>query len=269
VRWRPTRAEAVVIAVITVALIAVLVPRPQMAGSGAYGIRAKSLTITDGDGIRDVILCTSRASDEKRLPLVLAFHGVGDSPRSMLAYSKLDKLVGHGRCSVAFLEGRRAMWVTEGRTDAPLSENRDVRFVCAVLAELPKHVRFDESRVYAVGMSNGATFAEMLSLALPCRIAAVAAHSGGLRDDILRANDARRVPLLFIVGEYDSAADWVRETATNFDHTGHNVELIIRPDLEHEWDPSQNEAIWSFLRRHRLPEDCNGAAYGEPTESRP
>jgi predicted esterase len=104
-------------------------------------------------------------------------------------------------------------------------------------------------------MSNGAIFAEMLALALPDRIAAAAGHSGALPPKYPIPNACRHAPMILVVGEEDQPgmADAVQTTAEELRAAGHDVEVIVRPGLGHEWDTSQSRVIWRFLQRFPLP----------------
>ena len=60
----------------------------------------------------------------------------------------------------------------------------DVLFVRNILKRLRKHLKIDESRIYASGFSNGAGFVSRLAVDLSDVLAAVVAVAGGLQPQI-------------------------------------------------------------------------------------
>ncbi len=109
-----------------------------------------------------------------RLPLVFNFHGFGSNARDQALYSGLPaKGDAEGFIVVSPNgTGERQSWnlalAITGGVD-------DISFVDALLDRLESELCIDSTRVYAVGMSNGAAFAQRVACAMPDRIAAVAA----------------------------------------------------------------------------------------------
>jgi polyhydroxybutyrate depolymerase len=117
-------------------------------------------------------------------PVVLAFHGLGTSGRSMIEFSGLaDKAEEAGFLAV-FPDG-------SGPTPQSLAWNAgnccsyahkegvdDVAFVAALLDDLALVAPLDERRLYATGFSNGAMLAYLLASQMADRIAAIAPVAG-------------------------------------------------------------------------------------------
>ena len=188
------------------------------------------------------------------VPLVLAFHGAGESANAMVSYSRLADYAAAGQAVVVFPEGRGGMFDTFKVSSEKLVENEDVRFVLTLLAELATTTPYDASRVYAIGMSNGATFAELLPGALPGRLAAVVGYAGGLPKSVSLSTIESGCPILLLVGDRDEkhSESWVRSTAQRLEHSGWDVETRILPGETHRWNPTHNETIWRFLASHTL-----------------
>ncbi|GAB3708060.1 CE1 family esterase [Mariniluteicoccus flavus] len=107
-------------------------------------------------------------------PVVLVFHGRGNSAATTQAFSGLDRLpaiVVYADGVVGTGSGDRQAW--EG---APYSASGvdDVAFTRDLLDDLAANHCVDERRVYATGKSNGAGFVGILACELADRIAAVA-----------------------------------------------------------------------------------------------
>lgn len=175
--------------------------------------------------------------------LVLAFHGTGDSTESMATYSRLNTLAARHRFVLAYPAAVGPNWDT--RRSLHDSTNADQLFFDHLLTRLIEQYNISEERVYAVGMSNGATFAQLLSTTRSARIAAVVAHSGMPPTDFDLAEHT--TPIMLIVGENDPVSDSILTHAEKSE-----LPCLSVPGLAHEWSPDHNDDIWNFLSRHRL-----------------
>jgi poly(3-hydroxybutyrate) depolymerase len=84
------------------------------------------------------------------------------------------------------------MWATMEVDERPLDANPDIQFFDALVEHLSERFDIDLGRVYVVGMSNGASFVQLLTAARPNKIAAAAAHSGPDLAKIVRPSAVRR-----------------------------------------------------------------------------
>lgn len=200
------------------------------------------LQVDDEERSYRVVL--SKDLPEGRLPIVYAFHGTGDSPESMAAYSGLDRLAVKEGFVVAYPEARNGMWKTVDLQAETIEENADVRFFDRLHEEMSRRFDVDERRVFVIGMSNGGDFAQVLAAVRP-HIAGVVAHSA-TRPEL--AEDARRpFPTLLIVGEEDPIAEQVASDAEAYRAAGHDVRTVTTPKLGHAWSPDANAEIKEFL----------------------
>jgi len=135
-------------------------------------------------------------------PLVLAFPGAGDTPEDMAQYTQLDRLAASKAFFLAYLQGRHFSWPPMIPPDNPECIEPDLQFVDALCDELAADYNVDERRVYAVGLSQGACFVNLLVARRSERLAAAASHSGWLPsplpDEGIHAQ--RKCPVMFIVG---------------------------------------------------------------------
>ncbi len=109
-----------------------------------------------------------------RLPLVLNFHGFGSNARDQLLYSGLPAKGDEAGFIVVSPNGtgERQAW----NLAFPITGGvDDIGFVGALLDKLEAELCIASTRVYAVGMSNGAAFAQRVACGMPDRIAGVAA----------------------------------------------------------------------------------------------
>ena len=183
-------------------------------------------------------------------PVVFAFHGIGDSPDSMASYSQLDSLASDHGFLLVYPAGLNAMWAAIDVDPDALEDNRDVRFFDAVVEQLATQFSIDRSRIYLTGMSNGASFVQLLANARPSVVAAVVACSGprprALHDAL------RPFPILLIVGADDLALGSMQSDLDYYKNAGHDAKLVSVRGLGHAWSTHKNTELWSFLADCRL-----------------
>lgn len=180
--------------------------------------------------------------------IVFAFHGTGDSPDSMAAYSRLDRVAAGNGFILVYPTAQNSMWSTINFDPANLDANPDVQFFDALLAHVASIHDIDRDRVYLTGMSNGGSFVQLLAVARATQIAALVAHSG-LRPKELNRCDAT-MPIMLIVGADDSVAPIMESDAEQYRTFGHSVEYVRVPRLAHEWSTHHNVDMWRFLSDH-------------------
>lgn len=141
-------------------MIALLAPIALLAQAG----RVETLKI---EGLERRALIFAPTVKTAKPPVVLAFHGHGGNMNSASRSFGVQSL--WPEAVVAYPEGMP----TKGRTDPEGVRNgwqnnagelgdRDLKFVDALLAKIKKDFSVDDSRVYAMGHSNGGRFVYLL-----------------------------------------------------------------------------------------------------------
>jgi poly(3-hydroxybutyrate) depolymerase len=181
------------------------------------------------------------------MPVVYAFHGVGDSPDSMAQYSALDRLASTESFVLVYPAAQKSMWATVDLQRENADTNRDVRFLDRLHDTMRRRPDVDTNRVYFVGMSNGGEFAQAFG-SLRSHVTAVISHSAARPRPPQVA--LKPFPLLLIVGKDDPIAERVASDADAYRAAGHEVELVAVPRLGHAWAPEANRAIARFLQEH-------------------
>ena len=181
-------------------------------------------------------------------PIVFAFHGIGDSTESMASYSVLDRLASRNGFIVVYPAARKSMWTTMDADPNSLDANPDVRFFDQLIRHLSDRHDVDRDRVYVFGMSNGASFVQLLALARSNDIAAIVAHSGAKPRDL--GSSANRIPIMLIVGADDPASTAMQSDAAQYRSDGHVVEYVSVPGLAHEWSTRHNTQMWEFVSQY-------------------
>lgn len=117
-------------------------------------------------------------------PVVLVFHGTSMNAKSMAQASGLNAKSDEAGFVAVYPNGTgvhpQFLTFNAGEEHDPMSEGRpdDVKFVGKLLDDLAMHLRIDENRVFATGMSNGGMMCYRLAAEMPDRIAAIAPVAG-------------------------------------------------------------------------------------------
>ena len=137
-------------------------------------------------------------------PLVIAFHGIGDTAESMAESTDWDRLAGEQRFVLVYPNARGGSWDITYPDEATSSPNADIAFVDALIEHVSADYPVDGNRVYLIGMSHGAAFVRLLSALRPQPFAAAVAHSGSEPNFMGDDASAYILPTLFVVGDADS-----------------------------------------------------------------
>ncbi|MGH9937363.1 MAG: alpha/beta hydrolase family esterase [Blastocatellia bacterium] len=159
----------------------------------------------DGVERSAIVYSNTKPASKTGAPLVLGFHGHGGRAEFVARRWSLHTL--WPEAVVVYLQGlptstpRDPEGGRPGWQIAPGGQNdRDVRFVDAVIEQAQKQYKIDPSRIYAIGHSNGARFANVLWKTRGEKFAAFcsAAAQGGLM-----IRDATPRSIFAIAGEND------------------------------------------------------------------
>lgn len=118
------------------------------------------------DGVEREALISAPTSN-KAAPVVLAFHGYGGNMNKAASNFRLHE---HWpEAVVVYLQGLPMLNPRDPNNQRPgwdvmrpPAENRDVKYVDALLADLKKSRKIDGKRVFAMGHSNGGRFSYLL-----------------------------------------------------------------------------------------------------------
>ena len=140
------------------------------------------------------------------VPLVIVLHGTSSrhqddlvrSAKFTTKYPKWEqKAEVEGFITVAPMARGRAFNEGSGRCESFLQDVDDVGFIEAVLDDVSNRFAIDQDRIYASGISSGASMAQRLSIEMSHRIAAIGAVAGHLWSEDRVPVAARPVLLLF------------------------------------------------------------------------
>ena len=155
----------------------------------------------------------SKYDPKQPTPVVLAFHGAMTNAPIMAVSSGLSAKADETGFIAVYPNGTGKgelflVW-NSGGFHGPGTEKLpdDVKFVEAILEELPKLVNVDPKRVYATGMSNGGMMCYRLAAELSHRIAAIAPVSGTMT--VEKCQPRRPVPVMHFHGTNDKLVPFI------------------------------------------------------------
>lgn len=238
------------------------------------------LTLTvDGQTRTAMLYQNTKPATRAGAPLVLCFHGHGGRiagtarrwriqelwPEAVVVY--LQGLP--GVLGIVDPEGQQPGW----QKNPGAQDDRDVKFVDALIAQVSKQYPIDAQRIYAVGHSNGARFVNVLWKLRGEKFAAFcsAAAQGGLmvRGAVPRSLFAlagEKDPLVPYAGQVRSI-EFVRNQILKTDASkaatkgyarsepginGTELMTYLHPD-GHEFSPAAVPLVIEFFKRHAQP----------------
>src|SRR5262245_39315292 len=173
-------------------------PLPSKGKGGDAGVLGGELVVgTDARTFRLVV--PDKLDPDKPVPLLFAFHGLGDDKDFIRHYSGFGDLAIKKGFIAVFPAGLEKKWEMRA-----IDDNRDLRFFDALFEHVTSRYNVDLRRVYATGMSMGGFFANLLASKRSDKIAAIAPHSGGLGALAVTGIKAgRKYPVMIVQGDAD------------------------------------------------------------------
>lgn len=152
---------------------------------------------------------------EKPLPVVIVLHGGGGTGEGTMEMTKMPAKADEAGFLAVFPDGTRPFpsepakfWTNpqtwnddSGRGYSGKRNVDDVGFINAMIDDIATKFKVDQQRIYATGLSNGASMTFRLGVELSQRIAAIAPVAGAFWME--NPQLSRPVPILYITGSDD------------------------------------------------------------------
>jgi polyhydroxybutyrate depolymerase len=170
----------------------------------------QKFTLEHGGMIRNYNLYvpSSYDTDGDAMPLVMAFHPSGGDAVGMARITGYNDFAEADGVIVAYLEGPFGYWDYGYGTEnwEPVDDVLDdPGYVRAVFEALIEAYHIDETRVYAVGYSNGARMAFRMGCEMGDQLAAIGAVSATISDEITtHCPEESRVSVIYMHGTRDT-----------------------------------------------------------------
>ncbi|MFN0195959.1 MAG: alpha/beta hydrolase family esterase [Planctomycetaceae bacterium] len=202
---------------------------------------------------------------DKKLPVVLVFHGGASNPEVMAEYSGMNQKADDAGFVVVYPAGTgrlpNALTWNAGDCCGYAQRNNvdDVEFVRQLLIDLGKLMSIDKRRIYATGISNGGMISYRLASELSSQIAAIAPVGGPMGTK--ECHPDRPVSVMHFHGTDDKYAPYNggkgEKSLTQFDFLSveHSIEAWVAangckttPEIEALPDTADDDMT---VRRHR------------------
>jgi len=196
-------------------------------------------------------------ADDKKWPLMLFLHGLGECGNNQLELVKI-----HG--PAGFVDSRPdfPFVVVTPQCPPPKGQMKDVPTawkpdqLIQLVDHVMKNVKVDPTRVYVTGLSMGGFGTWRLVAAYPERFAAAVPICGGGEPQAM-AESLRRVPIWAFHGARDPVVPLCKsqEMVRAVRRAGGDVRLTVYPDVEHNsWTQTyDNPKVYDWLLSHRGP----------------
>lgn len=227
-------------------------PRPSRGQGGRAGT-FENEQIRVGEKTRAFRLVVPEADGDEPLPLVFAYHGLGDNKDLMAWYTRLGPVARREGFALVFPTSDKLHWPL-----IPQLATEDLEFHDKLYDHLTSQYNIDLNRVYLTGMSNGGYFSHLIASTRPDKIAAIAAHSGGMGLVGLngKLDVSPKYAVMLIHGDADSIVNVAesRRAKELYTKWNHPIEYIEVPRWNHFWahNVRVNDKIWKFFEEHPL-----------------
>ncbi|MDG4861774.1 PHB depolymerase family esterase, partial [Streptomyces sp. T-3] len=140
-----------------------------------------------------------------RKPLVIAFHGRGETATSMRDRTRLNGATAARGMLIAYPEGLHKGWgAGTARTEQRPDPDADIGFTEALAGRMVRTEGADPRRIYVVGFSNGGSMALRIAAERPRLVAAAGAVAAQLPTGNAEVKPTGAVPMILIHGADDT-----------------------------------------------------------------
>lgn len=207
---------------------------------------SRTVTKTVAGLSRSASVRVPAAITQRKLPVVIALHGNGDTASNFVATSGLTQLADSVGFVLVAPQGVSRAISVGGQTTPPLSwdaynaraQNADVQLLDALLDEIVASGSVDEKKLVVYGYSQGGyasvRYAREAGARLACAAVIAAGDAGGMPTAF-----ARKIPFSIQIGSLDSARSNAASLAQQLQTAGHPVDFHEIAGAGHSPFPGQ------------------------------
>ena len=192
------------------------------------------VTVQAAGRSRTMIVHLPLGTPKEPLPLVLVFHGAGDTAEGTAASTDFERVADQRGLIVAFLQGYQNTWNEgAGHTPAEVAGVDDVAFARAAVQTIEGMRSIDHERIAAVGFSNGALLADLLGCRMADMVRLIVPVSGPLPVSVSQSCRPSRPVSVFEV--HGTADDSIPYGGGPFAGIGGGTTVLSAPDAVARW----------------------------------
>ena len=231
-------------------------PGPNPMGSASQATANGTLTnkqVTSAGLNRDYLLYVpSNYTPSTPMPLVLAYHGNGDSAQNFYNALQLGSWAQGSGFILATLDGPvrniQGYQLAWDAYSAP-ADNADLAFSRDVVNAIKAQYSVDNSRIYALGHSQGGFFSFYMGMVESNTISAIAMQaSAAPQGGALIQSATRKTPVYLAIGTQDGLLNAARSTRDQLNQAGHDVLYEELAGVGHGgWQTSKTGTALSFI----------------------
>lgn len=191
--------------------------------------------------------------NEKKYPVVIFFHGLGDHPWDMALYITNWRLLSNKyQFIVAFGWGTDCDSMIDHRCGFNIKNpDKDFQYLENMVKFLIKEHDADLEKFYFVGFSNGGIFSSLVAQKYGCQLfRAIVNIMGGFGKDSGEVKPVEinyPLPILVITSTNDDYRTSCEKAHKYFLSRGCNSKILIISDFGHNYPINEEENIWNFL----------------------
>lgn len=198
--------------------------------------------VLEHDGRAYRLYVPSGYAPDAAIPVLIGFHGAGDSGANFYAVSKalgLNDAAEPDQYVVIVPDTKSpysdfANW--SGNPQSDIDEmNAEMDEVLLLLDDVATHYHVDSSRVHAFGFSNGGLFTALTGLAQAQEFASLTVLGYGWGANYLTGAPSRPLPVQFGCGQGDTFHGYAQDSEAFLSGQGHATRLVTAAGVGHDY----------------------------------
>ncbi len=200
----------------------------------------------------------------KAIPLVIGFHGAGDSGGnfySICKYTGWTSAAGPANFILLVPDTKSpykdfAIWTGNPNNDGPAMK-KEMAEILSIVTATAKTYRVDLKRVHAFGFSDGGLFVGVTGMANAARFASLSVMGYGWGSSYPLYTPSRKIPAQFVCGTGDSFAAYAQKSYTYLQGKGHPTRFLSASGVGHKFSGLMSShapsKLFSWMSGYKAP----------------
>lgn len=243
-------------------------PSPSDQGGGPDGVSAPTYDGKPGEFVKSAagrtyrLMVPSGYSASTPIPLVVGFHGAGDTGSNFYA---VCKAVGWASSSAGYIllvpdtkspYNDFAVWSGNPTNDVPQMKT-EMAEIIALIDEVGVHYHLDTKQIHAFGFSDGGLFAAVAGMDRADYYASLAVMGYGWGSGYPIVTPPRKIAVQFVVGAQDQFASYAQSSEAYLKTQGHPTRILVAAGVGHSFSGLTQQypatQIFGWMQQHPLP----------------